>query len=81
MCLGQRGLTPHVRGMEGNNMTMEEFNKTKFYFGIGFKLSANGPVHRLATVDFETGQCEDDDGKLHDIESVYQFCDGNGGRG
>lgn len=56
-------------------MTIEEFSKTRFYFGIGFKASANGPWHRIDTVDFETGECVDDEGVTYALESIYQFCD------
>lgn len=57
---------------------MQTFAKQRFYSGVKFKLSAHGIPHELATVDFDTGECEDDDGCKYQLESIFCFCESDG---
>jgi len=59
-------------------MTRDEFNKTGFCPGMGFKLQEHGLVHPLGACDFETGECEDDWGTTWPLDMIHSFVNMDG---
>lgn len=54
-------------------MDYRDFCKIGFSMGMGFDILSDDHAHVLASCDFETGECEDSDGKKFPLEDVKRF--------